>query len=46
MFENDADDADLVLAGGPWHFNRALIVLIEPSCMGDAKKQDFSRASF
>ena len=44
-FENETDKRR-VLAGGPWHFNRALIVLTEPSGIGDASKQDFSHASF
>lgn len=40
------EDKRRILAGGPWHFDRALIVLIEPSGIGDVKKQDFSHASF
>ena len=35
-----------ILAGGPWHFDRALIVLIEPVGIIDIKMQDFSHVSF
>ncbi|KAL9458132.1 hypothetical protein AB3S75_007063 [Citrus x aurantiifolia] len=38
-FENKTDKRR-VLAGGPWHFNRALIVLTEPSGIGDAKLKE------
>lgn len=39
-------DKKRVLNGGPWHFDRALIVLQEPSGIGSIKKQSFSHASF
>lgn len=39
-------DKKRVLNGGPWHFDRALIVLQEPSGIGSMKKQSFSQASF
>ncbi|KAH9751459.1 CCHC-type domain-containing protein [Citrus sinensis] len=39
-------DKRSILVGGPWHFDRALIVLKEPAGIGDVKKQDFSHASF
>lgn len=39
-------DKRSVLVGGPWHFDRALIVLKEPAGIRDLKKQNFSRASF
>ena len=32
--------------GGPWHFDRALIVLIEPSDIGDIKNQSFMHTTF
>ena len=35
-----------ILTGGPWHFNRALMVLIEPTGLGEVTKQSFSHASF
>lgn len=40
------EDKRRILAGGPWHFERALIVLTELSGIGDIKKQDFSHVSF
>ncbi|KAL9423295.1 hypothetical protein AB3S75_035396 [Citrus x aurantiifolia] len=47
MFKFGAnEDKRRILAGGPWHFDRALIVLTEPTGIGDVKKQDFSHASF
>lgn len=39
-------DKRRILAGGLWHFERALIVLTELSGIGDIKKQDFSYVSF
>lgn len=44
-FGSEADKRS-ILVGGPWHFDRALIVLIEPVGIGDVKKQDFSHTSF
>ncbi|KAL9425867.1 hypothetical protein AB3S75_032771 [Citrus x aurantiifolia] len=35
-----------ILAGGPWHFDRALIVLVEPRGIGEINKQVFTHASF
>lgn len=35
-----------ILKGGPWHFDRALLVLAEPSGIGDIKKQSFTHTSF
>lgn len=35
-----------VLVGGPWHFDRALIVLIEPTGIGDIKNQSFTHTTF
>ena len=39
-------DKKIVLNGGPWYFDRALIGLQEPSGIGSIKKQSFSHASF
>ncbi|KAL9409114.1 hypothetical protein AB3S75_047491 [Citrus x aurantiifolia] len=44
-FGSEADKRSIVV-GGSWHFDRALIVLIEPIRIGDVKKQDFSHTSF
>ena len=35
-----------ILKGGPWHFDRALLVLAKPSGIGDIKKQSFTHTSF
>ncbi|KAK9206204.1 hypothetical protein WN943_016477 [Citrus x changshan-huyou] len=35
-----------ILFGGPWHFDRSLMVVTEPMGIGDAKKQDFTHALF
>lgn len=35
-----------VLWGGPWHFDRALIVLFEPADIGDIKNQSFTHTTF
>ncbi|XP_006485824.1 uncharacterized protein LOC102613298 [Citrus sinensis] len=35
-----------ILFGGPWHFDRSLMVVIEPMGIGDVKKQDFTHALF
>ncbi|KAH9680286.1 zinc knuckle protein [Citrus sinensis] len=35
-----------VLMGGPWHFDRALIVLTEPTGIGNIKNQSFTHTSF
>ncbi|KAH9740841.1 peroxidase 59 [Citrus sinensis] len=43
-----ADEADKrrVIAGGLWHFDRALIVLTEPKRIGEITKQSFTHAEF
>lgn len=47
MFKfGSSEDKRRISVGGPWHFDRALIVLTVPSGIGDIKKQDFSRVSF
>lgn len=33
-------------AGGPWHFNGALIIFTEPTGIGEVSKQSFTNASF
>ena len=35
-----------VLMGGPWHFDRALLVLSELTGIGDIKEQSFTHTSF
>ncbi|KAH9728008.1 hypothetical protein KPL70_008866 [Citrus sinensis] len=35
-----------VLMGGPWHFDRALIVLTEPTGIEDIKNQSFTHTTF
>ena len=40
------DEKQRVMAGGLWHFDRVLIVLKEPSGIGDITKQIFSQVSF
>ncbi|KAH9783095.1 zinc knuckle protein [Citrus sinensis] len=40
------EDKKRVFAGGPWHFDNALIVFTEPTGVGDIKKQSFSHTSF
>ena len=37
---------EIVLTGGPWHFDRALIVLTEPKGIGEVTKQSFTYTSF
>ena len=39
-------DKRRVLSGGSWHFERALIVLKEPSGIGKIMKQSFTHATF
>lgn len=36
----------IVLYGGPWHFDKALMILTEPSGVGDIKHQSFQYTSF
>lgn len=40
------EDKRRILAGGPWHFDRGLIVLTKPAGIGDIKKQNFNYVSF
>lgn len=44
-FATEADKRR-ILAGGPWHFNRALMVLIEPTSIRELTKLSFSHVSF
>lgn len=44
-FASEADKRR-VLSGGPWHFERALIVLKEPSGIGEITKQVFTHSAF
>lgn len=39
-------DKKRVLLGGPWHFERALIILKEPSGIGEITKQSFTHSDF
>ena len=39
-------DKQKVLAGGPWHFDKALIVMTEPAGLGEVMKQNFTHVSF
>lgn len=38
-------DKQKVMAGGPWHFDRGLIMLKEPNEIGNMRKQEFTHAS-
>ncbi|KAL9445503.1 hypothetical protein AB3S75_018492 [Citrus x aurantiifolia] len=40
------EEKKMVLMGGPWHFDRALIVLAEPTGIGDIKNQSFTHTAF
>lgn len=40
------EEKRIVFIGDPWHFDRALLVLAEPSGIGDIKKQSFTHTSF
>lgn len=42
----DEADKKRLLKGGPWHFDRALIVLVEPRGIGEVAKQAFTHESF
>lgn len=35
-----------ILHGGPWHFNNSLMVLVEPTGVGNIKQQAFTHTSF
>ena len=39
-------DKRRAIAGGPWHFNGALIIFTEPSGIGEVLKLSFTYASF
>lgn len=39
-------DKKRVMGGGPWHFDRALIVLTEPKGIRDIANQSFTHTSF
>ena len=39
-------DKRKVMARGPWHFDKALIMLKEPSRIGNMRKQEFTHATF
>ena len=39
-------DKKRILAGGPWHFDRALIILTEPTGIGEVTRQTFTHTSF
>ena len=39
-------DKKRVMGGGPWHFDRALIVLTEPKGIGDIANQSFTHTPF
>ena len=43
-----AEEADKirVITGGPWHFDRVLIVLTEPKGIWEVSKQSFTHVSF
>lgn len=43
-----ADEANKrrVMAGGPWHFDKALIILTEPKGFGEITKQSFTHSAF
>ncbi|KAL9420044.1 hypothetical protein AB3S75_037757 [Citrus x aurantiifolia] len=45
IFGTEADKRN-ILAGGPWHFYRTLIALVEPSGIGEITKQSFTHVSF
>ncbi|KAL9429420.1 hypothetical protein AB3S75_031266 [Citrus x aurantiifolia] len=42
----DEVDKRRIIAGGPWHFNQALIVLKEPEGIGEITAQLFTHTSF
>ena len=44
-FGTEADKRSILMRG-PWHFDRALIVLTEPAGISDVKKQKFNHVSF
>ncbi|KAH9650355.1 CCHC-type domain-containing protein [Citrus sinensis] len=39
-------DKRKVLAGGPWHFDKALIVITKPAGLGEVTKKNFTHVSF
>ena len=42
----DEVDKRRIIAGGPWHFNQALIVLKEPEGIGEITAQLFTHTTF
>ncbi|KAH9792118.1 CCHC-type domain-containing protein [Citrus sinensis] len=47
MFKFDVEaDKKRVMGGGPWHFDRALMVLTEPKGIGDIANQSFTHTPF
>lgn len=40
------DEKKKVFIRGPWHLDRALLLLFEPISIGDIKKQSFTHTSF
>lgn len=40
------EETKRVLMGGPWHFDRSLLVLVEPAGSDDIKDQSFTHTSF
>ncbi|KAK2648273.1 hypothetical protein Ddye_015762 [Dipteronia dyeriana] len=41
-----AEDGRLVFKGGPWRFDKALLVLVEPKENGDIQAMSFNKATF
>ncbi|KAK3195438.1 hypothetical protein Dsin_026748 [Dipteronia sinensis] len=40
------EDRQMVLHGGPWRFDKALLVLVEPTGKGDIKEISFNKEAF
>ena len=40
------EENSIILYRGPWHFNNSLIVLVEPTGVGNIKQQAFTHTSF
>lgn len=45
LFKFGSDEEKKNVLMGPWHFDRALLVLTEPSGIGDIKEQSFIHTS-
>ncbi|TXG72521.1 hypothetical protein EZV62_001100 [Acer yangbiense] len=43
---NNLDDKKKIMAGGPWSFNDALIVMVEPEGKGDIQHMKFNKTEF